>query len=49
MARRVSSLTLDAVACEAGDDDVDDVHDSVDDGFEDGADAVDDCHDAVAD
>ena len=49
MARCVSSLALDAVAGKAGDDDVDDVHDSVDDGFEDGADSVDDCHDAVAD
>lgn len=44
-----SSSPAGAVAGEAADDDVEDGHDAVEDGFEDVADAVDDGHDAGAD
>ena len=44
-----SPLALDAVAGEAGNDDVEDAEDAVDYGFEDGAYAVDDGHDAGSD
>lgn len=44
-----SSSSASAVAGEAADDDVEDGHDAVEDGFEDVADAINDGHDAGAD
>ena len=47
--RRAVTTSTSSATCEAGNDDVEEADDAIDDGREDGADAIDDGHQNIAD